>query len=522
MGSLFSTQTPTEKNPLFESLVWIFHTLKGLNVPTIRDYIIHGPKYYKHWFQELLQESPQHVLIETGLICFIIWLLFIRKTVDPEKITKNNRLSKRDEEELIDTWRPEPFIPKLSSAAAEVSSSLQVVEKVKDNHMIVRGFSRPALNLVTYDFLGISQMKSVKDAASAALDKYGCGSCGPRGFYGTIDVHLRLEQEIANFMGTEEAIAYSDGSSAITSAVPAFSKKGDLLVVDEACSEPILSGSNLSRSTVHYFKHNDMQDLERILSNVNKEDQRLRRDPTQQRRFIVVEGLFRNTGNICPLPELVRLKEKYFYRLIVDEALSFGTYGATGKGVTEHFGVPVTDVDILTVSLDTTLASVGGVCVGTREVVDHQRLSGAGYCFSASTPPFLVSAAITALEELKSNSQLVSTLRDNCKIVFEGLSGLQGWRIVGDAPSPIIHLALHPVPENAADEVTVINEVVRGCMNNGVGVVSSHFAVVNSHAKSSRMPFTIRITVNAAVSKKEIKNAVTEISKVAVAAVKRL
>ena len=142
---------------------------------------------------------------------------------------------------------------------------------------------------------------------------------------------------------------------------------------------PIYTGVCLSRATIQFFNHNDMAELRKILESIAKDDKRLKRNTTQQRRWIIVEGVYRNSGNICPLPEVLALKKEFGYRLFLEESYSFGTLGATGRGVTEHFGVSVNEIDILNVSLETALGSVGGVCVGTREVVDHQRLSGAGY-----------------------------------------------------------------------------------------------------------------------------------------------
>jgi hypothetical protein len=111
-----------EGNPLFEELVWFLGVLKTLNAETVKDYIVHGPQYYFRWLKSVVIDTPEHFVIETALICFIIWLMFIRKTVDPQKIAKNNRLTKREEDELIDSWHPEPFIKKVDSAAAEVSA----------------------------------------------------------------------------------------------------------------------------------------------------------------------------------------------------------------------------------------------------------------------------------------------------------------------------------------------------------------------------------------------------------------
>ena len=119
----------SQTNPLFEILVWTIETAKEINVEVIKDYCIHAPQYYKAWFLKLLDESPQHILIETGLICFIIWLVFIRKTVDPNQTSKN-KLSKKEIEELIDSWQPEPLIPPLDKSAAEVADSMLVVSQI--------------------------------------------------------------------------------------------------------------------------------------------------------------------------------------------------------------------------------------------------------------------------------------------------------------------------------------------------------------------------------------------------------
>ena len=137
----------------------------------------------------------------------------------------------------------------------------------------------------------------------------GCGSCGPRGFYGTIDAHLEVEEAMSSYLGTEGAILYSDGASAATSTVAAFAKRGDLLIVDEGVSESLLVGVTLSRANVRYFRHNDVKDLKRVLEKVRLQDVQYKRKSTDQRRFLIVEGLYRNWGTIAPLKEIVKLKE---------------------------------------------------------------------------------------------------------------------------------------------------------------------------------------------------------------------
>jgi serine palmitoyltransferase len=175
---------------------------------------------------------------------------------------------------------------------------------------------------------------------------------------------------------------------------------------------------------------------------VASEDKRLHRNVLEQRRFILVEGLYKNFGDLCPLPDIVALKKKYCYRLYLDQTFSFGCFGATGRGITEQFNIPLEEVDIMSVSISHALGSVGGMCVGTSEVVDHQRLSGAGYCFSASAPPFTSSAAIAALHILEKEPKLVEKLQGNARFLSKGLQKIAGLVVTSDEISPVIHVSL--------------------------------------------------------------------------------
>ena len=166
-----------------------------------------------------------------------------------------------------------------------------------------------ALNFATLDCLSSSSLPGLRSVARAALSHYGCGSCGPRGFYGTIDAHLEVECAMAEFLGTEGAILYSDGASAATSTVAAFAKLGELLVVDEGVNEALLVGVTLSRANVRYFRHNNMRDLQRVLEKIQLQDTACRRRPTDQLRFLVVEGLYRNWGTMAPFDEIVKSQE---------------------------------------------------------------------------------------------------------------------------------------------------------------------------------------------------------------------
>jgi serine palmitoyltransferase len=396
------------------------------------------------------------------------------------------------------------------------------VEAVNGNYLSLKGIQDPVLNLTTSDFLGAGQQPGIKEAAEATLHKYGCGSCGPRGFYGTIDVHLDLESEIAKWTKTEESIYYSDGASAVSSTIPAFSKKGDLLIMDEACNDAIRTGADLSRSTVVKYRHNDMNHLREILASIAADDQKLKRDTSQQRRFILTEGIFQLTGTLCNFPELMKMKKEYFYRVMIDETVSMGTIGATGRGITEHFQIPISEVEMIIFGLDAAFGAVGGVCIGSHEVVDHQRLSGAGYCFSASVPPFLASSALFSLKYLQINaSSLIPELALRSKLVTDFFKSLKGFKLLSKSPnfnSPILQVALED-PSLASSsaststwdqEESILNEIVRSCLLNGIGITTTKTSTdwLSSLNQECLRP-SIRFAITNNVSLKELENSLT-------------
>lgn len=302
---------------------------------------------------------------------------------------------------------------------------------------------RPVKNFAQTNFLGMQEREDVRIAAKIAIEKYGCGSCGPRGFYGTIDVHLELEEKIAAFMKTDESILYSYDLATAASTIPAFCKRGDAIVCDQACNWGIKNGCTLSRSAVRYFQHNDMEDLETKLKEIVEEGKASGRKKLNK-RFIVVEGICSQNGDLTRLDKIMELKEKYKFRILVDESLSFGVLGQTGRGAAEHFGIDPSRIEIITASLGNTLGSVGGFCCGTNEVVDHQRLSGVGYCFSASLPPYLAAAGVAALQALQNSREaLMERLKENIAALrMHFLNIHPKLRLSGDPLSPLAFLHL--------------------------------------------------------------------------------
>ncbi|XP_032232057.1 serine palmitoyltransferase 1 isoform X2 [Nematostella vectensis] len=387
-----------------------------------------------------------HVLFEIALVLWILWLL-LSKSYRFRELSLE--LTEKEQEELIDEWQPQPLVPSSHPYPEDVITP-KVIDGKPGHKVHVNG--QECLNLATFNFLGFVGNPRIESSAIDTLRKYGVGSCGPRGFYGSIDVHLHLEERLAKFMHTEEAILYSYGFSTVASAIPAYSKRGDVLFCDKGVCFAIQQGVTASRSRVMWFEHNDMDDLERLLKEQQEKDRKNPKKGSVTRRFLIVEGLYINHGTIAPLPKLLELKKKYKVRILVDESCSFGVLGKTGRGVTEYYDIPVDDVDLISVSMENSLATIGGFCCGTSFVVDHQRLSGAGYCFSASLPPMLATAAIEALDIMEEKDGMFNDLQMKARLFHQELKGIKGLRIDGERDSPIIHLRVAHTKGSTEDE----------------------------------------------------------------------
>ncbi|KDO30345.1 hypothetical protein SPRG_05056 [Saprolegnia parasitica CBS 223.65] len=469
------------------------------DVRTVLAAIGRAPSTYLQYIKAVYERSPEHVIIETFLIVFILYILFVKKSKLPKQAA--DRLTPAEIQSLVDEWQPEPIVAPISEAAiAAASYNLGIVEDTPNTHMKLRGIASPVLNLGTMDFLGMASRDEIKTTARNALTKYGCGSCGPRGFYGTIDTHEILEKDIAHFIGTTDSITFSDIEATASSVLPAFAKRGDLIVVDDGVNDSIRTGVNLARCTTLYFKHNDMADLERVLKSVRDADKKAGRRSDCQRRYIVTEGLFRNYGDILPLPKVVALARAYFFRLFVDESFSFGVLGATGKGVTEHFNLPIDSIDIICGSLCTSLAGVGGFSTGSQHVVDYQRINSAGYVFSASAPPYTSAVCSEAIRLLKNEPSLVAQLKTNAQAAHAALRASSALTLLSDPESPVLHVTTANAPLTKEDAAGI----VKACLAKGVAVVAGDHKP--TPLKTAAFA-TIRLTVNAQHSAEHIATA---------------
>ncbi|KAK1273044.1 Long chain base biosynthesis protein 1b [Acorus gramineus] len=441
-----------------------------------------------------------HFVIEVLLVVVILFQLS-RKSYKPPK----KPLTEKEVDELCDEWVPESLHPPITK---EMEEQIQtpVLESAAGPHTVIDG--REVVNFASANYLGLIGHEKIIDSCTGALEKYGVGSCGPRGFYGTIDVHLDCEAKIAKFLGTPDSILYSYGISTIFSAIPAFCKKGDIIVADEGVHWGVQTGLQLSRSTVVYFKHNDMDSLESTLEKFTRGNRRAEKI----RRYIVVEALYQNSGQIAPLDAIVKLKEKYRFRVMLEESNSFGVLGASGRGLSEHYGVPIEKIDIITAGMGHALATDGGFCTGSVRVVDHQRLSSAGYVFSASLPPYLASAAITALDHLEGNPDVITKLRSNITLLWNGLSDIVGLSISSNILSPIVYLKLKKSTGSFKDDMKLLDVIAQHALKEDSLLICTS---KKSTLDKCHLPAGIRLFVSAGHSKSDIQKAAESLKRIA-------
>ncbi|XP_041914851.1 serine palmitoyltransferase 1 [Alosa sapidissima] len=489
--------------PFGGQVLWAGHVIQATKMASGQQWVL------VEMVQAFYEAPAYHLILEGILILWIIRLLF-SKTY---KLQERSDLTDKEKEELIEEWQPEPLVPPVPKN--HPSLNYDIVTGPPSHNIIVNG--KECINFASFNFLGLLDNERVKHKALASLKKYGVGTCGPRGFYGTFDVHLELEERLAKFMRTEEAIIYSYGFATIASAIPAYSKRGDIIFVDEAACFSIQKGLQASRSFIKYFKHNDMEDLERLLKEQEMEDQRNPRKARVTRRFIVVEGLYVNTADVCPLPELVKLKYKYKVRIFLEESVSFGVLGEHGRGVTEHFGVNIDDIDLISANMENAVASIGGFCCGRSFVIDHQRLSGQGYCFSASLPPMLAAAAIEALNIMEEDPDIFVILGDKCKHVHKALQGTPGLKVVGESFAPALHLQLEKSTGSRDSDVKTLRSIVDYCLDRGIALTQARYL---DKEEKFLPPPSIRVVVTVEQSKEEIEKAASCIREAASAMLK--
>jgi 8-amino-7-oxononanoate synthase len=281
------------------------------------------------------------------------------------------------------------------------------------------------------NYLGLSQHPKVIEAAIKATEKYGTTCSGSRYLNGTTDLHIELELKLAKFVGKEKAFVATTGYMTNLAAVSAIASRGDVLIVDKTNHASLVDGQlNAFGAVVKRYEHNDMNDLERVLSSI----------PESKGKMIVSDGVFSVEGNVVNLPEIVRLAKQYDARIYIDDAHGIGVIGKTGGGTLEHYGLS-DDVDIVMSTFSKSFASLGGFIAGEAKVIDFIKHTARPIMFGASMTPSSVAATLAALEIIIEEPSLVKKVNDNADFVRTELNAM-GYD-TGKSETPIIPIVTY-------------------------------------------------------------------------------
>ncbi len=281
-------------------------------------------------------------------------------------------------------------------------------------------------------YTGLTGDERVIAAAHKALDKYGSGCAGSRFLNGTLDLHVQLEKELAAFEHKDDALCLSTGFSVNAGVIPAIAGRGDYVICDDRDHASIVDGRRLSFATQLHYKHNDMEDLERVLQKL----------PLEAVKLIVVDGVFSMEGDLAKLPEIVKLKHKYNCSIMVDEAHGLGVFGKQGRGVCDHFGL-TDEVDLIMGTFSKSLASIGGFIAGDKDTINYLRHTCRTYIFSASDTPAATAAALEALHIIQNEPERLEHLWDITNYALKRFKE-EGFEI-GETESPIIPLYVRDI-----------------------------------------------------------------------------
>ena len=281
-------------------------------------------------------------------------------------------------------------------------------------------------------YTGLTGDQRIIDKAKAALDKYGSGCAGSRFLNGTLDIHVQLEKEISKYIGKDDCLCFSTGFSVNQGVIPALLSKDDYVICDDRDHASIVDGRRLAFAKQLHYKHNDMDDLERVLQKL----------PYDAVKLIVVDGVFSMEGDLAKLPEIVELKHKYNCSIMVDEAHGIGVFGKQGRGVCDHFGL-TDEVDLIMGTFSKSLASIGGFIASDFDTINYLRHSCRTYIFSASNTPAATAAAMEALHIIQKEPERIEAL---WKVTNYALKRFreEGFEI-RDTESPIIPLYVRDI-----------------------------------------------------------------------------
>mgnify|MGYP000728134961 FL=1 len=335
--------------------------------------------------------------------------------------------------------------------AAGVYPYFREISSEQDTEVIMHG--KKVLMFGSNSYMGLTNHPKVKEAAIEATRKYGTGMAGSPFLNGTLDIHKRLEERLADYIGKEDVMIYSTGFGVNLGVVSTLTGREDYVILDEQDHASIIEGRRLSFSTYLKYKHNDMASLEA----------QLKRCEPDKVKLIVTDGVFSMEGDVANLPEIVRLAKKYDATVMVDEAHGLGVFGQGGRGTCNHFGL-TDDVDLIMGTFSKSFASLGGFIATDKEITNYLRHHSRSYIFTASITPASTAAVDAALDIILAEPERQQHLWDITNYALENFRAM-GCEI-GNTSTPIIPLFIRDdyktfhVTRDLLDEGVFVNPVV--------------------------------------------------------------
>jgi len=297
------------------------------------------------------------------------------------------------------------------------------IESGQDTEVVING--KKVLMFGSNSYLGLTNHPKIKEAAKAAIEKYGTGCAGSRFLNGSLDIHLELENRLAEYVGKEAAVLFSTGFQVNLGVISCLLDRNDYLLLDEYDHASIIDGSRLAFSRTIKYAHNDMQDLRRKLSRL----------PEDAAKLIVSDGIFSMEGDLVNLPEMVEIANEFGANIMMDDAHSLGVIGFNGSGTASHFNL-TEEVDLIMGTFSKSLASLGGFIAGSTETIEYIKHRARSLMFSASMPPSAVASVIAALDIIESEPERIDKLWANTEYAKKLL--LDAGFDIGHSNSPII------------------------------------------------------------------------------------
>ncbi len=322
--------------------------------------------------------------------------------------------------------RAEKYTAPQEAKAAGIYPYFRVLESGQDAQVNIQGHD--VMMFGSNSYLGLTSHPKVKEGAIKAVKKYGSGTAGSRFLNGTLDIHLELEERLANFVHKEAAIAFATGFQSNLGAIPTVVGRNDMAIIDDQCHASIIDATRLSFGRILKYRHNDMESLEKVLKNNNH----LNGDGL---RLIVTDGLFSMEGDIAKVDQIYRLAEEHHASVMVDDAHGLGVLGEKGSGTVNHFGLD-NEIEMIVGTFSKSLASVGGFIAGSKELINYIQHNARSLIFSASLPPASAGSVLAALDIIENDPEPLERLWENTHHAIARFHDL-GMEI-GHSETPII------------------------------------------------------------------------------------